>query len=168
MSDAPAIIVPISPALASGYRAALDAVARERRFLSSLEAPPVERTEAFVNSNIENGNPHFVALLGDQVVGWCDIYRESHPWARHAGTLGMGVVAAHRGRGIGRRLIEAALQAAQSAKFHRVELEVFGNNAAAIALYERVGFTHEGRRRDAYKLPDGYCDVLVMSVLYTG
>lgn len=166
MSEAPASIVPISPALASGYRDALDAVARERKFLSTLEAPPFERTEAFVNSNIENGNPHFVALLGDEVVGWCDIYRESHPWAQHAGILGMGVIAAHRGRGIGKRLIEAALQAAQAAKFHRVELEVFGNNTAAIALYERVGFIHEGRRRDAYRLPDGYCDLLVMSRLF--
>jgi ribosomal protein S18 acetylase RimI-like enzyme len=168
MTDRQASIVPISPALTSGYRLALDSVARERKFLSTLEAPPFERTEAFVTNNIQNGNPHFVALLGDEVVGWCDIYRETHPWAQHAGILGMGVVAAHRGRGIGRRLIEAALQAARTAKFHRVELEVFGNNTPAIALYERVGFTHEGRRRHAYKLPDGYCDLLVMSQLFPG
>jgi RimJ/RimL family protein N-acetyltransferase len=167
MSEAPATIVPIAPALASGYRAALDAVARKRKYLSSLEAPPGDRSEAFVRSNIEKGNPHFVALIDGVVVGWCDIYRDSHPWAQHAGVLGMGVVAAYRGRGIGKRLIVAALDAAR-ANFHRVELEVFSNNAAAIALYEQVGFIHEGRRRDAYLLADGYCDLLVMSRLFLG
>jgi len=168
MSEVPATIVPITPALASGYRAALDAVAREQKYLSSLEAPPVERSEAFVNSNIEKANPHFVALVDGVVVGWCDIYRDSHPWAQHSGVLGMGVVAAQRGRGIGKRLIGAALDAASAANFHRVELEVFANNAVAIALYERVGFVLEGRRRDAYLLPDGYCDLLVMSRLFPG
>ena len=161
-----ATIVPITPALASGYRDALDAVAHERKYLSSLEAPPRERSEAFVTANIAAGNPHFVALVDDLVVGWCDIYRDSHPWAQHVGLLGMGVLADFRGQGIGQRLITSALDAARTAGFGRVQLEVYANYLPAISLYEKVGFAHEGRRRNAMHLPDGYCDLLIMGQLF--
>lgn len=161
-----ATIVPITIGLAAGYRDALDAVAHERRYLSSLEAPPIERTLNFVSGNIANGNPHFVALVDDTVVGWCDIVRDTHPWRRHTGTLGMGVVAKFRGQGIGRELITAALGAAKTAKFHRVQLDVYASNAGAIALYESVGFTVEGRQPDAILNDAGYCDLLTMGLLF--
>ena len=160
-----ATIVPITAELAPGYRSALDSVAHERRYLSSLEAPPIERTLAFVASNIANGNPHFVAIAEDQIVGWCDIVRDSHPWRRHVGTLGMGVVANFRGQGIGRMLIVAALAAAKAEQFRRVQLDVYSSNANAIALYESVGFVVEGRQRDAILNDDGYCDLLTMGLL---
>jgi ribosomal protein S18 acetylase RimI-like enzyme len=160
-----ATIVPITTELATGYRSALDSVARERRYLSSLEAPPIERTLNFVASNIANGNPHFVALKDGDVVGWCDIVRDNHPWRRYTGTLGMGVIASSRGRGIGRALITAALAAAKAAQFHRVQLDVYSSNVGAIALYESVGFVLEGRQRDAILNDDGYCDLLTMGLL---
>src|SRR5712664_81152 len=55
------------------FREVLDAVAREKRFLSFLEAPPHEQMKAFVLNNIGEGFPQFVALIDDEVVGWCDI-----------------------------------------------------------------------------------------------
>lgn len=36
------------------------------------------------------------------------------------------------------------LQRATACDFHRVELEVFEENAIAIALYRKVGFKEEG------------------------
>lgn len=159
-------IVPITLELAAGYRQALDEVARERKYLRSLEAPPLDRSLAFVGNNIARANPHVVALDEDQVVGWCDIVRPEHPWEAHTGTLGMGVLAKFRGRGIGLHLITAALDAARASKFHRVELEVFANNRAAIALYLKVGFVNEGRRRDAMRTDEGLCDLLTMGLIF--
>jgi RimJ/RimL family protein N-acetyltransferase len=48
---------------------------------------------------------------------------------------------------------------------HRIELEVFEPNKRAQAVYERVGFTHEGRRREARFKFGAYSDVLVMGLL---
>lgn len=46
----------------------------------------------------------------------------------------------HRGRGLGRRLLEHALHEARSAGFRRVELETASVLKEAITLYRRYGF----------------------------
>ncbi len=43
--------------------------ARERRYLSFLEAPPIELTRAFVLNNIKCGYPQYVAVMAGEVVG---------------------------------------------------------------------------------------------------
>ena len=56
------VIEPIAGAHIAGFHAALDRVARERRYLALLEAPPLERTAEFVRGNIAGGNPQYVAV----------------------------------------------------------------------------------------------------------
>jgi len=48
---------------------------------------------------------------------------------------------------------------------HRIELDVFEPNRRAQAVYERVGFKVEGRRRDARFKFGAYADVVVMGLL---
>ncbi|WP_341210972.1 GNAT family N-acetyltransferase [uncultured Limimaricola sp.] len=159
-------IAPITLDDVEGFRAALDSVARERRFLIFLEAPPPEAARAFVAANLREGNPQFVAHDGGRVVGWCDIQRSSHAVRAHCGTLGMGVVTGHRGRGIGRALLDATLEAARGAGVRRVELSAYASNLAAIALYERMGFRHEGRQRDAYRIDGRFEDAVSMALVW--
>ncbi len=53
-----------------------------------------------------------------------------------------------QGKGIGTALMEAALDLADNwLNLTRVELSVFTENAAAIALYEKFGFEVEGTHR---------------------
>ena len=52
----------------------------------------------------------------------------------------LAVASAARGQGIGRILLEHALQQAQHAGAHALSLEVKCDNAAAIALYHDYGF----------------------------
>jgi RimJ/RimL family protein N-acetyltransferase len=157
-------IVDIQERYVPGFHAALDAVSREKRFLAWTEAPPIESTFDFIRSNISNGIPQVVALDGELVVGWCDI--EPHPRAtrRHVGTLGMGLLPAYRGKGIGTRLIKAALDRARSRGMEKVELEVFGTNEPAIALYRKMGFVEEGRRAKAVKIDDASLDCILMAL----
>jgi len=49
-------------------------------------------------------------------------------------------------------------------KLHRIELEVYDFNERAIGLYKKIGFTEEGRLRQAYKM-NGYHDIVLMSIL---
>lgn len=155
---------PITLDDAGGFHAALDSVARERRYLRLTEAPPLARSLQFIASNLESGNPQFVAADGEAIVGWCDICRSSEQDSEHCGGLGMGVVADHRGMGIGTKLVTATLNAARG-HFERVDLDVYASNTPAIALYEKVGFALEGRRRQALLRDGVYDDIVMMGLL---
>ena len=159
-------IVPIHEDYIESFHRALDTVSRERRYLAFLEAPPIESTRAFVLDNIANGYPQFVALSAGEVVGWCDVVRKARPVHAHGGVLGIALLPAFRGQGLGERLMLTALAAAKAFGFRRVELTVRRDNANAIALYEKVGFEVEGCQRGAVQVDGVFYDVTMMSVLF--
>ena len=160
-------VVPIRESHIESFRACLDSVARERRFLGMLEAPPLESVAAFVNGNIQEALPQFVAVGWDQlVVGWCDVTPPRSDGFTHTGALGMGVHRDYRGRGLGSRLLEATLARAREFGLERVELEVYASNLPAIRLYERWGFEREGVKRRARKLAGEYDDLVLMAILF--
>lgn len=158
-------IAPIQEAHFSSLYAALDSIARERRYLAFLQAPPKEAAWVFYRHLVNANLCHFVAVHAGRVVGWCDILPLSGEARAHAGRLGMGVVAAHRRQGLGRRLIQAALAKAHAQGMSRIELSVRTDNLAAKTLYERVGFAVEGVQRSALQIDgqnyDAYCMALL-------
>jgi ribosomal protein S18 acetylase RimI-like enzyme len=159
-------IIPIREELIDSFHAALDVVCRERAYLAFLEAPPIEQAREFVRDNIAKGYPHLVALEQGNVVGWCDVTPAGRPTMRHGGILGMALLPEWRGRGLGRRLIGQALEAARKFGFLRVELTVRDDNVRAQALYRRVGFAVEGRKRRAVLVDGVFCDLIVMALLF--
>ncbi|HXZ67597.1 MAG TPA: GNAT family protein, partial [Alphaproteobacteria bacterium] len=68
------------------------------------------------------------------------------------------------GKGIGSRLLEACLAHARKINLAKVELTVYTNNAAAIALYRKYGFTEVGLRRDFRRLDGITYDELLMDL----
>ena len=158
-------IVPIERRHIAGFREVLDGVARERRYLVFLEAPPAAEVRRFVLGNLRNGVSQFVAVDDGRVVGWCDVVPKTRAALRHSGVLGMGVAATHRSRGIGKALLQATIERAAQGGISRIELLVRIDNEHAIALYRRFGFELEGRLRH-YLLVDGTShDVLAMARL---
>ena len=104
----------------------------------------------------------FVAESGGELVGhlWMDLagYGVAH--------LGMLVAAGWRGRGVGSALLAAGLDWARDAGAHKVALEVWPHNQAAIALYEKFGFEREGLLRAQYRRRNGELwDAVVMGLL---
>lgn len=92
-------------------------------------------------------NCMFLALTGDEVVGMVDIHGGQFPHDRHAGWLGISLAPGWRGKGIGRRLMKAAIAEAQSwPEFCRIELQCVVWNAAGIHLYHSLGFVTEARK----------------------
>ncbi len=69
--------------------------------------------------------------------------------------LTLAVRPAFRRRGAGRRLAAAALAEMGMNGARQVFLEVAQNNAAAIALYESLGFAQAGVRKGYYATEDG-------------
>jgi ribosomal protein S18 acetylase RimI-like enzyme len=84
----------------------------------------------------------------------------------HVGRLGMGVNAGCRGQGIGKALLQAALERAFRQGLHRVELEVFRSNGSAVNLYEAHGFVREGVKVGARKL-DGVVDDILLFAAFS-
>jgi RimJ/RimL family protein N-acetyltransferase len=79
--------------------------------------------------------------------------------------LGMLVAAGWRGRGVGAALLAEAVDRARKAGAHKIALQVWPHNAAAIALYERFGFEREGYLRRHYRRrSDELWDAIVMGL----
>ena len=141
----------------------LDVVARERRYLAMVEGPTRAEAEAFLADAHARGMVQQVAVAGADVVGWCDVIRKPLPGFEHSGTLGMGLLPEYRGRGLGARLLAAALEAVAPLGITRIELDVFSTNARAIALYEKCGFVREGVKRAARVLDGRTEDIVCMA-----
>ena len=106
-----------------------------------------------------------VACVDGEVVG--NLGLETHPnrpRMRHAGSIGMAVRDDWQGRGVGTALLRAALDLADNwLNLSRVELTVYTDNAAGIALYEKLGFEIEGTHR-RYAFRNGqYVDAYSMA-----
>jgi RimJ/RimL family protein N-acetyltransferase len=165
----PVRILPTELSHVPGFNAAVDAVARERRYIALLEGPPISGSETFVRSILSGAGAQVVAVDDQQhVVGWCDIVRMRLEGFHHRGHLGMGLLPPYRGRGLGRELAVATIERAKRMGMERIELEVFASNTLAIRLYERLGFIHEGVKRRARLVDGKYDDCVQMALLPAG
>jgi RimJ/RimL family protein N-acetyltransferase len=89
-----------------------------------------------------------------------------HPGWPGAYDLAMLVERSHRGTGVGSALMKAGIEWANSMHAHKISLDVFPWNAAAIALYSKFGFVPEGvRRRHLRRLNGEQWDVVTMGLL---
>lgn len=147
----------------AGLYQALDEVAREKHYLAFVEAPPVDEAFAFFRNIVANDLCQFIAIENGKVVGWCDVLPKSGKDC--AGVLGMGVIPSARKRGIGSRLLEAAIERAWAKGLSRIELLVRMDNAKARSLYERFGFVVEGINPRGHCVDGEYFDVCAMALL---
>ena len=160
-------IVPITEAHIDDFWSAVDSVARERKYLAFLEGPPIQMTKDFVLGNIQSNWPHLVAINDEgKIIGWCDISALDRPIFAHIGSLGIGVLAPYRGKGIGKTLIGAALKQAKLKGLTRIELTVRENNTSDIALYEQFGFEKEGVHKNAVCIDGHYENHIFMALLW--
>ncbi|MBD3206832.1 GNAT family N-acetyltransferase [Candidatus Bathyarchaeota archaeon] len=158
-------IVPISEEYIEGFHNCLETVAGERKYLGYVKAPSLEQTRETVLSSIQRNIPQYIALLNDEVIGWCEVLPNKGEGFTHSGKIDtMGVLPNYRGQGIGKKLIDATLSAAEKFSIERVELLVYASNFAAINFYEKIGFVCEGKKRKARKLDGEYDDIHIMAI----
>jgi putative acetyltransferase len=115
-------------------------------------------------AELSDGSYPLVAVVDGEVVGQLTLHTLSRsPRRRHVAGLGMAVRDDWHGRGVGTALMRACIDLADNwLNLHKLELEVFVDNAPAIHLYEKFGFVTEGRLID-YAFRDGrYVDVFMM------
>ena len=104
-----------------------------------------------------------VATDESGIVGWAALSPTSAR-ACYSGVVEHSVyVAEHaRGGGVGRALMEALLASADGAGLWTIQTSIFPENAASIALHERLGFRKVGQRERIAQLHGVWRDTLLL------
>jgi [ribosomal protein S18]-alanine N-acetyltransferase len=105
--------------------------------------------------------PFLVADVNDVIAG----YVIAHHAADEGEILNLAVAPAHRGRGVGRDLVERVLALLSEAGVAAVYLEVRESNAVARQLYYHLGFQEVGRRAGYYRRPREDAVILRAAIL---
>jgi RimJ/RimL family protein N-acetyltransferase len=157
----------VRPAASEDIDALLDlyeAVATEGRYIAA--ELPIDREALRPRWAESIGDPNgalFVAETHGEIVGSASVQ------GRALAHLGMQVAEAHRGRGVGSSLLKACIGWAKQVGAHKITLEVWPHNEAAVALYEKFGFEREGYLRKHWRRQSGELwDSVVMSLLLEG
>jgi len=104
--------------------------------------------QELVDIQVQYGAPNGCLLLvkdGEQAVGCAGVRR----WQGDIAELKrMYLQPSARGRGMGRRLLDSALQHARQLGYHRIRLDTLPSMETAIALYRAAGFTEISAYRD--------------------
>ena len=104
-------------------------------------------------------------LESNRLIGSCQLHSINHVHRSAELQIRIGEPF-QRGQGYGTEAVRLLLDFAfKDLNLHRVYLHVFSTNAAAILIYKKVGFVHEGLLRKAAHIDGAYVDVVVMGIL---
>jgi putative acetyltransferase len=150
----------------SDYEAIRDTMMQPKAQANTLQVP-LTSLEVFKKRAAElPATDHIlVAELDGRIVGNCGLIGYGrHVRRKHAVSFGISVHDDFVGKGVGSALMAAALDLADNwLNYTRIELEVFADNADAIALYKKFGFEIEGTHK-AYAFRNGeFADVFSMA-----
>lgn len=130
----------------------------ENSFTEESEAEFLENKE-FSENEVE-----ILAVVDGKIVGSAGIECVCPKQkTKHRAEFGISVMKAYWGLGIGKALTAACIECAKSAGYAQLELEVVAENAAAVALYKKSGFTEYGRNPKGMKsLTSGWQEMILM------
>ena len=124
--------------------------------------------DSFIQHQAESENQlYLLALLDDEIAGLVSITADFHERIRHIGQVFIVVKKAFWNQGLGRILLEEALDWAENNSIlRRLELTVQVRNERAVHLYKELGFEIEGlQKRGAYLTEGIFLDVYLMGKL---
>jgi phosphinothricin acetyltransferase len=133
--------------------------------VATFETRP--RSAPDIEAWFDDRHPIVVAVdEGGGVVGFAStsVYRPREAYAGIA-EFGVYVARSHRGRGVGRELMEALADAATERGFWKLVSRVFVENVASRALLTSVGFREVGVYRRHGRLDGEWRDVVIVELL---
>jgi L-amino acid N-acyltransferase YncA len=128
----------------------------------------VEDRAAWAGALGAAGYPVDVATWDDEVVGFASFGPfDPFPGYRHTVEHSVHVRADQRGRGVGRALLARMVDAARDGGWHALVGRVDADNAASLALHERLGFERAGQLRQVGRKFDRWLDVVYLQIVFT-
>lgn len=147
---------------AEGIRAIYNREVLEGTATFDLRARSLEEQRLWLS---ERSGAHavMVAVEGDEVVGFGSLsaYRNRPAYSTTVEDS-VYVAPGHQGKGIGRALLEALVDAAELRGFHTVIGRIAGGNEASIALHQRCGFEVVGVEREVGRKFRRWLDVTIV------
>jgi len=127
----------------------------------------VEEEEAILRDHYERENQIFViALIDDKIAGQMNARASQKPRLRHTCEIGISTRKHHWGKGIATEVLTYLIEWANANPIIRkVNLRANVSNKKAIALYERMGFQHEGIHKRDFYLHGEFQDAVSMGLL---
>ena len=115
---------------------------------------------------VKPGQRRLVACIDEKIVGDLSLQVEASPRRSHVATFGISVAAHAQGRGVGSALMREMITLCDNwLRIERIELTVYSDNPAALALYRKYGFDVEGTGKN-FALRNGeYVDAYYMARL---
>jgi RimJ/RimL family protein N-acetyltransferase len=163
------LATPEDAAITATYLRALRQEVKDGLSTVPWRAPPSDAEQEIFLRRIAS-EPHscvFIAVEDGVVVAMGDIHGGDGAHTAHAGWLGISVAPAWRGKGLGRKLMQALIAEGQSwPEFCRIELLVVPWNATGIALYHSLGFVTEAVKRKAVNLRGVPEDEILMALVW--
>lgn len=112
----------------------------------------------------ENENQEaLIAKIEDRVVGFLGIHRLSRRM-RHVGDVGIMIHPDYQRKGIGTRLLKAAVKLASMKGYRRLETDTLATNLAMRRLAQKAGFKLEGVRKMRIRKDNQYLDEALMAM----
>ena len=110
-----------------------------------------EAAEAMISDIAERREEFLIgAFRKEQMIGCVMVLKEgNHIKFRHKAGIGIFILQRYCGIGLGRQLMEYAIENARKTELEQLKLGVFDDNVAAIRLYEKLGFREWGREPHA-------------------
>ncbi|EMA55449.1 MULTISPECIES: GNAT family N-acetyltransferase [Halococcus] len=102
----------------------------------------------------------------EQVVGWVHVDALDVEKLSHTAELTVGVVAKRRRQGIGRALLEHALDWAASVGYHKIYQALPATNDEAVAFLESAGWEREAVHAEHYLVDEEYVDEVLMATWF--
>ena len=100
----------------------------------------IEEEQAYLRAQCDSAdNAQYFAKAGGEIIGTASLNRKPRRMS-HRGEFGISLKKAWWGCGAASALAEAILAFARENGFEQLNLEVRGDNARAIRLYEKLGF----------------------------
>lgn len=128
----------------------------------------LSQEEEYLDAKAQSENEvELLVIVDGKVVGIAGISAIGDKYkVKHRASFGISIVRDSWGLGIGKALSKACIKCAREAGYEQLELEVVGENEAAISLYKSLGYVEFGRNPRGFKSRiTGYQELIDMMLL---
>lgn len=127
---------------------------------------PVDKEAEILQTFVDSKNQFMMsAFYQDKIVGNLGCFGNAGEFLNHSARIGMGLNQDFCGAGLGKAMLDYAIDSAKAIGLHRLELTVRAFNQAGIKLYENCEFKLVGRLTDMAFIDGEFHDELYYQLI---